>query len=109
MTSPLRSKGGSALPLSSLKPSARRVLYALRAAGQKGATTGELAQPDCGGTRFGARIDELRKAGCVVFRVQLQPGRWRYWLQEDVFEAQETRVRAHDQAEPQLDLTDVAA
>jgi hypothetical protein len=34
------------LPLTDLKPSARRTLYALRQAGQKGATTGELCQPE---------------------------------------------------------------
>lgn len=96
-------------PLQSLKPSARRVLYALRAAGQRGATTGDLAAPDMGGKGFSGRILELREAGCVIFRVQIRPGWWRYWLQVDVFEAQQTRVRAHDSAEPQLDLTGVAA
>jgi hypothetical protein len=96
-------------PLSDLKPSARRVLYALRAAGKKGATTGDLCSPEVGGKGFSGRVLELREAGCVVFRVQIRPGWWRYWLQKDVFEPQVTRVRAHDTAEPQLDLTDVAA
>lgn len=96
------------LPLASLKPSCRRTLYALRAAGGRGATTGELCRPEVGGIRFGARVHELREAGCVIFRVELRPGRYRYWLQTDVFEQQRPRTRAHDTAEPQLEFGEAA-
>jgi hypothetical protein len=97
------------VPLSTLRPTARRTLYALRQAGEKGCTNGELLQPSVGGNRFGARLHELREAGCVIFRVELRPGRYRYWLTRDVYEPQRVLTRAHDQVEPQLDLTDLAA
>lgn len=96
------------IPLKSIRPSARRVLYALREAGQKGTTNTALCQPDVGGSRFGARLHEMRELGLVVFTAELRPGRYRYWLQVDPFEPQVTRVRAHDQAEPQLDLVEAA-
>jgi hypothetical protein len=99
----------SALPLKLLVPSGRRTLYALRAAGDTGVTNGALCQPSVGGNRFGARIHELRKHGCVIYRAELRPGRYRYWLVEDVFESPRTVVRAHDQTEPQLDLLPEAA
>jgi hypothetical protein len=95
------------LPLTDLKPSARRTLYALRQAGQKGATTGELCQPDVGGIRFGARVQELRDMGCVVYRVQLRPGRWRYWLTVDAFEAQMPR-RPVIEDEAQIEIGEAA-
>lgn len=97
------------LPLTPLKPTARRTLYALRAAGQRGATTGELCQPNAGGIRFGARIQELRDHGCVIFRVQLQPGRWRYWLQVDPFEAQQPARPTSTDLDAQLNLVERAA
>jgi hypothetical protein len=85
------------LPLTLLKPSCRRVLYTLRHAGATGATTSELCQPDTGGIRFGARINELRDYGCTITRVQLRPGAWRYWLVgTDPFE---TRVARPDRLE----------
>lgn len=46
-----------------LKPSARRVLNRLR---QGPATTHDLIQPSVGGGRFGARLAEIRKEGCIV-------------------------------------------
>lgn len=97
------------LPLKLLVPSGRRVLYALRAAGDTGVLNGALCQPDVGGNRFGARVHELRKHGCVIYRAELRPGRYRYWLVKDVFERQVNVVRAHDQPEPQLDLLPEAA
>lgn len=97
------------LPLRLLKPSARRTLYALRAAGNTGVLNGTLCQPDVGGGRFGARIHELRESGCVIYRAELRPGRYRYWLVKDPFEAQRTVIRAHDRHEPQLDLLPEAA
>lgn len=41
--------------------SRERVLAALQLAGERGATTEELAEPWCGGERFGGRIHEIRK------------------------------------------------
>lgn len=63
-----------------LKPTTRRVLRALIAAGGRGATTHELCQPQVGGTRFGGRLHELRELGFVIARRQERAGRWRYWL-----------------------------
>jgi hypothetical protein len=100
---------GARLPLKLLVPSGRRTLYALRAAGNVGVTNGALCQASVGGNRFGARLHELRKHGCVIFKVELRPGRYRYWLVKDVFETQRTVTRAHDHCEPQLDLIPEAA
>lgn len=63
-----------------LKPSARRVLAALQAAGTRGATTHELCQPHVGGTRFGARINDLRQAGYVIVEHRERRGSSRYTL-----------------------------
>jgi hypothetical protein len=66
--------------LERLKPSARRVLRALTAAGAHGLTTHQLCQPDVGGLRFGARIDEIRKAGLAVGCVRERAASSRYTL-----------------------------
>ena len=63
-----------------MKPSARRVLLELRAAGGRGATTADLCVPEVGGARFGARILELRQLGCVIENVRERQGSDRYWL-----------------------------
>ena len=63
-----------------LAPSARRVLVALRNAGDRGATTAQLCQPGVGGCRFGARIMELRDVGLTITAVQERPGSFRYRL-----------------------------
>ena len=49
-----------------MKPSALRVARTLLAAPGRTLTTHELAQPNVGGLRFGARIAELREAGCEI-------------------------------------------
>lgn len=66
-----------------LKPSARKVLHALRSAGAGGATTRELGQEDVGGFRFGARICELRKAGFRIREQRERKSSSRYWLLTD--------------------------
>lgn len=66
--------------VASLKPSARRVLVALRNAGAPGLTTAQLCQPGVGGVRFGARIMELRSVGFTVTAKQERPGSYRYRL-----------------------------
>lgn len=63
-----------------MSPCTRRVLLALREAGETGVTTAQLCQPDVGGVRFSARILELRDVGCVIARRQVRSGCWRYWL-----------------------------
>jgi hypothetical protein len=63
-----------------MRPSARRVLRALEAAGGRGATTHDLCQPDVGGIRFGARIKELRDEGYEIRRVEERAGSHRYTL-----------------------------
>jgi hypothetical protein len=63
-----------------VKPSAARVLIVLRAAGRVGAPTGLLCRPEIGGARFGARVKELRQAGCLIENVRERPGSDRYWL-----------------------------
>lgn len=69
--------------LERLKPSARRVVRALMAAGGRGATTAELGQPAVGGMRFGARIREARQAGFEIDKRCERPGSYRYWLRSD--------------------------
>jgi hypothetical protein len=63
-----------------LKPSARRVLSALQAAGTAGATTHELGQAHVGGFRFGARVHELRDAGYRIVERRERAGSSRYTL-----------------------------
>lgn len=61
----------------SLKPSAYRVLLALRDGPR---TTAQLCLPSCGGTRFSARIHELRAAGAVIEEKRVRPGSSTYRL-----------------------------
>lgn len=65
-----------------LKPSAKRVLDALQAAGSRGATTHELCQPHVGGVRFSARVYELRAAGYRIIEHQERSASHRYVLVE---------------------------
>lgn len=69
-----------------MKPSTRRVLASLREGGERGRTTAELCQPDVGGVRFSARIQELRDAGHVISKCQVRQGSWRYWLRDEALE-----------------------
>lgn len=66
--------------LQRLKPSTRRVLSALTAAGERGLTTAQLCQPGVGGVRFGARVLELRSVGFTIAASQERPGSYRYKL-----------------------------
>lgn len=70
--------------LERLKPSARRVLRALAAAGEHGLTTHQLCQLEIGGLRFGARIDEIRAAGLTVTCVRERRASSRYRLVTDL-------------------------
>lgn len=54
-----------------------RVLAALQAAGPRGLTNVDLNQI-C--YRYGARIEELRKAGERIEKEWKDKGVWRYWL-----------------------------
>lgn len=63
-----------------MKPSALRVLNALLDAGDRGANTHELCQPNVGGIRFGGRIHELRDLGYVIEARPERPGSHRYTL-----------------------------
>lgn len=63
-----------------LKPSARRVLNALRT-GPK--TTAQLCQPDIGGVRFGARVAELRALRYVIAEQRVRQGSSLYELHFD--------------------------
>lgn len=51
----------------------------LEAGGNNGVTTGELLLAGCG-TRYGARIKELRDEGLRIESNQVRPGLWRYRL-----------------------------
>jgi hypothetical protein len=64
-----------------MKPKTAMVLITLEATGRVGAPTGLLCRPEIGGARFGARIGELREAGCVIPKpVRERNGSERYWL-----------------------------
>lgn len=63
-----------------MKPSTLRVLHALLTAGDHGATTHDLCQPNVGGIRFGGRIHELRELGYVIEARPERPGSHRYTL-----------------------------
>lgn len=63
-----------------MKPSTRRVLKALQAAGGRGCTTHELGQPDVGGFRFSARLYELRQDGYQITETRERRGSSRYVL-----------------------------
>lgn len=64
-----------------MKPATVKVLRELRRAGRGGATTGELGEA-CG-YRFGARILELREAGCVIEQRRERCNQSRYWLRQE--------------------------
>ena len=66
-----------------LKPSTLRVLQALRDASPNGLTTNELCQPEHGGVRFGARIEELRDKGYVIETERIRNNSHRYRLVEN--------------------------
>ena len=94
-------------PLPRFKPTTRRVLRALQAAGGRGATTAELSQSTVGGFRFGARILELRDAGLRIDAKKLANGQWRYWLRDS--ETVSTLFSLHAPADPHAHIRDEAA
>lgn len=64
-----------------MKPTTARVLRTLQDAGDRGATTAELCQPDVGGTRFSSRIHELRHLhGHEIHETRVRQGSPRYTL-----------------------------
>lgn len=79
-----------------MKPSALRVLKTLRAAGKAGCTTSVLCLPEAGGARFGARVKELRDAGCVIENVRERQGSDRYWLRYEPAGLAPRRVSKRD-------------
>jgi hypothetical protein len=102
----IRSNALPALP--GQKRGARAVYALLKQRGDRGAVTSELCQPGIGGCRFGARVQELRDAGCTIARVQLRPGRWRYWLTVDPFDVPVPRAPAREPEPDRLPLEDAA-
>jgi hypothetical protein len=58
----------------------QHVLQLLSEAGPRGVTTGEFLEAGCG-SRFGARVQELRDAGFVVDSRRLRAGAHVYTLQ----------------------------
>lgn len=60
--------------------SKQRVLQALKDAGEHGLNTVALCQPEVGGVRFSARIQELRDDGYDIQSTCIRLGSWRYWL-----------------------------
>jgi hypothetical protein len=56
------------------------VLHLLREAGPRGVTTAEFLQAGCG-SRFGARVQELRDAGHVIGSRRVRAGSHVYVLQ----------------------------
>lgn len=55
------------------------VLQLLRDAGPRGVTTAEFLEAGCG-SRFGARVQELRDAGATVDVCRVRDGSYRYTL-----------------------------
>lgn len=64
-----------------MKPTAAVALIVMHAAGDVGAPTGLLCRPELAGPRFGGRIEDLRKLGCLIEN-EREPGKvtQRYWL-----------------------------
>jgi hypothetical protein len=56
------------------------VLRALENAGERGCTTAELTGPECGGSRFGGRIGELRQEGWIITERRVREGSHLYVL-----------------------------
>lgn len=61
------------------------VLQLLTEAGGDGVTTGDFLRAGAG-SRFGARIAELRADGYAIHAERVRDGEWRYWLAEDLFD-----------------------
>jgi hypothetical protein len=62
-----------------VKPSTAKALRVLEEAGDRGLTTGELTRMV--GTRFGARILELRRAGYVISEERIKANQSLYVLE----------------------------
>jgi hypothetical protein len=79
-----------------------QVLALLRKAGPAGVTTGELLQAGAG-SRYGARVLELRALGHVIEAKRVRDGSWRYTLTGDVertVDARPLSPHAIDEPEP---------
>ena len=66
---------------------AQIALGLLRDAGERGVTTAEFMRAGVG-SRYGARIHDLRKQGAKVEGEREREGSWRYWLVKDVDEVE---------------------
>ena len=60
-----------------LKGAAMRVLARLK---QGPATNRELERPECGGSRFGGRLHDIRRAGVIWKRSHVEGSIWLYTL-----------------------------
>ena len=58
------------------------LLHLLRQAGERGVTTSELLQA-CVGSRYGARLLELREEGHTISAERVRDGAWRYTLLDE--------------------------
>lgn len=75
------------------------VLQLLRQAGDSGVTTAELLRAGCG-SRYGARLLELRKAGFVITSERVREGQWRYRLTHDAGTAGEATTANEQGPDP---------
>jgi hypothetical protein len=76
----------------------------LRKRGRYGVTTRELLEAGCG-SRYGARLAELRDDGHVVTGVRLRNGSWRYTLIRDAERDQASASRPPGAASDDLDTS----
>ena len=84
-----------------MKPSCARVLRTLQDAGERGATTAELCQPDVGGVRFAARVHELRHLhGHTIVETRVRQGSSRYVLRSEFLPGATPTGREADGGEP---------
>ncbi len=66
-----------------MKPSTTKCLQLLREAGAEGATTHDFWQAGCG-SRYSARIMELRARGAIIETTRIRQGCSRYVLTQDI-------------------------
>ena len=93
-----------------MKPTTARVLRTLQDAGERGATTAELCQPDVGGVRFAARVHELRHLhGHTIVETRVRQGSSRYVLRSEFLPGATPTGREADEGEPRRRALMVAA
>lgn len=62
-------------------PTARGLVAHMLHENPHGVTTGQLLKAGAG-SRYGARIKELRESGMRIESELVRPGEWRYWIPE---------------------------